>query len=81
MLKASAVMISFLIVLMPMLEKRIRKMMMTAAEMIPPVVVVYSVSPLYLRILLVGKRSTERRNLLPIVTKDGISQFSNRNSI
>jgi len=37
---ASEVIISFLTVLMPMLAKRIMKMTMTAAEIIPPVVVV-----------------------------------------
>jgi len=39
------------------------RMMMMAAEHIPPVVVVYSVSPLYLRNLLVGNRSIDLKNL------------------
>jgi hypothetical protein len=72
-------MISFLTVLTPMLAKRTMKMTMTAVEINPPVVVVYSVSPLYRKSLLVGKRSTERKNLLPKVKKEGIGYKFYRN--
>ena len=56
-------MISFLSVFKPMLEKRMMKITMTAMEMIPPVEVVYSLSLLYLRNLLLGKKSTALKNL------------------
>ena len=66
------VMISLLTVLSPILEKRMMKMMMTAVEITPPVVVVYSLSPLYLNSLLVGKRSTVLKALLSVEKKEGI---------
>jgi len=50
-------MISLLAVLIPILAKRMTKIMMIAIEMNPPVAVVYYASPLYLRNLLLGNRS------------------------
>ena len=68
----SAVIISLLTVLIPILAKRMAKMAMTTTEIIPPVVEVYSVSPLYLINLLEGKRSTVRKALLAHEKNDGI---------
>ena len=52
------VMISFLTVLSPSLAKRMMKRRRMETERIPPVTVPYSASPLYLRKLVVWKRST-----------------------
>ena len=49
--------------------------------MTPPVVVVYSLSPLYLSSLLVGKRSTALKALLTTAKKEGIFYGSNLNMI
>ena len=46
-----------------MLAKRMMKMMSTATETIPPVVELYYGYPLYLRSLLLGKRSNILKNL------------------
>jgi hypothetical protein len=50
--------IYLLAVFTPMLANRIMKMIMINVETMPPVVVVYSLSPLYRSSLLLGKRST-----------------------
>ena len=55
------VMISRLMVLMPMLANRMISTMMIAREKKPPVAVVYSGSPLYLRSWLLGSRSANLR--------------------
>ena len=52
------------------------KMAKTATEMTPPVVEVYSVSPLYLMNLLEGKRSTDLKALLAQEKNEGILIFS-----
>ena len=54
----SAAIIYFLNVLSPILAKRIMKTVITSAERMPPVVVLYYVSPLYLTSLLEGNKST-----------------------
>ena len=51
-------MISFLTVLRPMLAKRMMKIVMTIIDTSPPVVELYSVSPLYRTSLAVGNRSS-----------------------
>ena len=65
-------MIYFLTVLMPMLENRITNTTITATEIMPPVVEVYSVYPLYLTNLLEGKRSTNLKALLMVEEKEGM---------
>ena len=56
--------IYLLAVLTPMLAKRMMKTTRMRIESTPPVMVVYSGSPLYLRKVLLGKRSKNLRNLL-----------------
>ena len=51
------VIISFLTVLSPILKKRMQKMITTLMEVTPPVIDLYSASLLYLRSLLVWKKS------------------------
>lgn len=55
-----------------MLAKRTMKMTMTATEMIPPLVEVYSAYPLYLSNLLLGKRSKDLKKLLQQLKQEGM---------
>ena len=57
-------MIYLLAVLTPMLAKRMMKTTRMMIESTPPVMVVYSGYPLYLRKVVLGKRSKNLRNLL-----------------
>ena len=55
-------MISFFMVLKPILEKRAMKMATTSTDVIPPVADLYYASPLYLRNLLLWKKSNFLKN-------------------
>ena len=65
-------MIYLLMVLTPMLKNNPMKIAMTANDIKPPVNVVYYASPLYLRRLLVGKRSIFLKNLCMYEQQAGI---------
>lgn len=65
--------ISLLTVLTPILAKSTMKIASTIADMIPPEVVVYSLSPLYRSSLLLGKRSKALNALVAQKKKEGMS--------